>query len=89
MYDSLYTEIKGENRLFIFNPLHRIFSPAKSSKTYNCDKTNQPKASNSTTDGEDQEGQETNLGKTTSFVDLQFSLKQEYEMRILAPIELR
>ena len=35
------------------------------------------------------EGQETNLRKATSFADLQFSLKQEYETRTLPPIELR
>ena len=35
------------------------------------------------------EGQETNLRKTTSFVVLHFSLKQEYETRTLPPIELR
>ena len=35
------------------------------------------------------ESQETNLLKTTSFIDLQFSLKREYETRTLPPIELR
>ena len=35
------------------------------------------------------EVQETNLRKTTSFADLQFSLKQEYETRTLPSIELR
>ena len=34
------------------------------------------------------EDQETDLHKTTSFVNLQFSLKQEYEMRTLPPIKL-
>ena len=34
------------------------------------------------------ESQETNLLKTTSFIDLQFSLKREYETRTLPPIEL-
>ena len=34
------------------------------------------------------EDQETDLCKTTSFVNLQFSLKQEYKMRTLPPIKL-
>ena len=34
------------------------------------------------------ESQETNLLKATSFIDLQFSLKREYETRTLPPIEL-
>ena len=34
------------------------------------------------------EDQETDLRKTTSFVNLQFSLKQEYKMRTLPPIKL-
>ena len=79
---------------------------SKTKQTYNCDKTNKPKASNNTTDGDISppikseiesldvlidnllEDQETDLRKTTSFVNLQFSLKQEYEMRTLPPIKL-
>ena len=34
------------------------------------------------------EGQETNLLKTTSFINSQFSLKRKYETRTLPPIEL-
>ena len=93
------------NKSYDNKPLHRTFLREKPSKTYNCDKINQPKVSNSATDGDIFlsikgkieslfaclylhiklnafvgdliEGQETNLRKTTSFVDLQFSLKQE------------
>ena len=96
-----------QHESFNNNPLHRTFLPVKSKKTYNCDKINEPKASNNANDGDifhpikskiepfdafiDDliEGQETNLRKTTSFVVLQFSLKQEYETRTLPPIELR
>ena len=78
---------------------------SKTKQTYNCDKTNKPKASNNTTDGDISppikseiesldalfdnllEDQETDLCKT-SFVNLQFSLKQEYKMRTLPPIKL-
>ena len=34
------------------------------------------------------EGQETNLLKTTSFINSQFSLKRKYETRTLPPIKL-